>query len=53
MFSLSQENVWFSLGCAAMVSKKLEVAAKAFHWCVSMNPDVSCYGCFVVNVFPQ
>ena len=35
-----QENVWFSLGCAAVVTEKQELAAKAFHWCVSMNPDV-------------
>ena len=39
--SFFQENVWFSLGCAAMVTVKLGVASKAFHRCVSMNPDVS------------
>ena len=33
--------MWFSLGCAAMVTVKLDVASKAFHRCVSMNPDVS------------
>ncbi|XP_028396101.1 tetratricopeptide repeat protein 27-like [Dendronephthya gigantea] len=36
-----QENVWFSLGCSAMLTGKLEIAAKAFHWCVSLNPDNS------------
>ena len=39
--SFFQENVWFSLACAAMVTVKLDVASKAFHRCVSMNPDVS------------
>ncbi|XP_074616162.1 tetratricopeptide repeat protein 27-like isoform X2 [Acropora palmata] len=32
-----QEDVWFSLGCAAIAANDLEVAAKAFHRCVSLD----------------
>lgn len=32
-----QEDVWFSLGCAAMASENLELASKAFHRCVSLD----------------
>ncbi|KAJ7360146.1 Tetratricopeptide repeat domain 27, partial [Desmophyllum pertusum] len=34
-----QEGVWFSLGCAAMVTEDLEVSSKAFHRCVSLDSE--------------
>ncbi|KAK2548152.1 Tetratricopeptide repeat protein 27 [Acropora cervicornis] len=33
----AKEDVWFSLGCAAIAANDLEVAAKAFHRCVSLD----------------
>ena len=35
-----QESVWFSLGCAAIQVGDEEVAARAFHRCVTLEPDV-------------
>jgi len=32
-----QQGVWFSLGCAAMVTNDMELAAKSFHRCVSLD----------------
>jgi len=35
-----QENIWFSMGCAAMAIKDWELAKKAFHRCVALDPNV-------------
>ena len=32
--------MWFSLGCAAIQVGDEEVAARAFHRCVTLEPDV-------------
>ncbi|KAL9953055.1 hypothetical protein ACROYT_G040407 [Oculina patagonica] len=34
-----QQGVWFSLGCAAMVTDDLELSSKAFHRCVSLDSE--------------
>ena len=35
-----QEGTWFSLGCAANEIGELDTAAKAFHNCVCLEPEV-------------
>jgi len=32
--------VWFSLGCAAMVTGDFPLSSKAFHRCVSLDSEV-------------